>query len=68
MLAAIARSESMGLEGRIGLHAEGPVACNAYTSWNMRQLDDAPHPAGGQFPVFFGDATWAREFRTKRKK
>ncbi len=68
MLTAIKRSEAEGLGGRIGLHAEGKVARDAYTSWNMRELGDAKHPAGGEYPVFFGDAAWAREYRGKRDK
>ncbi|MEO7591450.1 MAG: hypothetical protein ABI134_09585, partial [Byssovorax sp.] len=59
MMAAIARSRSMGLGGRLALHAEGEVACSAYTSWEMRGLGSLPHPAGGKFPVFFGDVAWA---------
>jgi hypothetical protein len=68
MLAAIARSEAMGLGGRIGLHAEGTVAYKAYKSWDMRELPEAPHPAGGNFPVFFGDAAWACEYRARRQR
>jgi len=66
MLAAIMRSEVMQLGGRIGLHAEGTIAYETYTRWNMRELGKALHPAGGRFPVFFGDATWAREYREQR--
>jgi hypothetical protein len=67
MKAAIARSEELGLSGRIGLHAEGDDARKTYTDpspkgWNMRNLGDAPHRAGGAFPVCFGDAAWAAEF------
>jgi hypothetical protein len=59
MMAAIGRSKAMGLGGRLGLHAEGAVACSAYTSWDMRGLGHLPHPAGGDFPVFFGNVAWA---------
>lgn len=65
MLEAIKRSEGMGLSGRVGLHAEGTLAYDTYsTRWKMRELGKATHPAGGEFPVFFGDATWAAKYRT----
>lgn len=63
MLCAIARSIELNCHGRIGLHAEGTVAQAAYQKWRMRLLPDAPHPTGGTFPVFFGDAEWARDFQ-----
>lgn len=62
MFHAIERSRALGCDGRIGLHAEGPVAQAAYLKWKMRLLPDAPHPTGGNFPVFLGDAEWARNF------
>lgn len=63
MRRAIERSVGLGCEGRIGLHAEGAVAVDTYRDkWNMRLCTDAPHPAGGSFPVFFGDAEWASKF------
>lgn len=65
MIAAIARSRSMGLGGRLALHAEGAVACDAYDSWEMRQLGPAIHPAGGSYPVFLGDDAWANLPRWK---
>jgi len=68
MLCAIERSIALGCNGRIGLHAEGPVAQAAYLKWKMRPLPEAPHPAGGSFPVFLGDADWAREFRSEREE
>jgi hypothetical protein len=63
MLCAIARSVELNCNGRIGLHAEGTVAQAIYQKWRMRLLPDAPHPTGGTFPVFFGDAAWARDFQ-----
>lgn len=66
MVAAIERSVAMGLGGRLGLHAEGSVACSAYKNWNMRELGPVIHPAGGEFPVFFGDAAWATAYLMKR--
>lgn len=62
MLHAIERSVALECQGRIGLHAEGPVAQAAYLKWKMRPLPEAPHPTGGMFPVFFGDADWAKSF------
>lgn len=63
MARAIERSRALGCDGRIGLHAEGEVAFRTYAEqWRMRQLADARHPTGGTFPVFFGDADWARGF------
>lgn len=59
MMAAIERSKSMRLGGRLALHAEWEVACSAYATWDMRGLGRLPHPAGGDFPVFFGDVAWA---------
>jgi hypothetical protein len=67
MLAAIKRSRSLGCDGRLGLHAEGDVAKRAYGAWNMQELPEALHPAGGSFPVFFGSADWARDFTERRK-
>ena len=61
MCAAIVRSRDLGLEGRIGLHAEGPSAA-VYNGWGMRSVGYASHRTGGAFPVFFGDATWAAGF------
>ncbi|MEP7123069.1 MAG: hypothetical protein ABJE95_19230 [Byssovorax sp.] len=61
MCAAIDRSFDLGVDGKIGLHAEGPSA-NVYTGWGMRRIGNAAHRAGGSFPVFFGDATWAAGF------
>lgn len=65
MCEAIRRSFRLGAEGRVGLHAEGSSACDAYSAWQMKQLPDAPHPAGGAFPVFFGDQKWAGAFVEK---
>ena len=63
MRAAIARSEALGLSGRIGLHAEGDGARETYkTKWGMRDLGEAVHRAGGAYPVCFGDAAWAAQF------
>lgn len=63
MRAAIARSEALGLSGRIGLHAEGDGARETYTTkWNMRYLGEAIHRAGGAYPVCCGDAAWAAQF------
>lgn len=60
---AIHRSRALDCQGRIALHAEGSLAVTIYeTKWNMRRLSEAPHPAGGTFPVFFGSAAWARDF------
>jgi len=65
MLEAIKRSERMGFGGRVGLHAEGTVAYDTYrTRWGMRELGNAEHPAGGDYPVFFGDTSWASGYRT----
>lgn len=61
MCAAIDRSFDLGIEGKIGLHAEGPSA-NVYDGWGMRRIGNADHRAGGSFPVFFGDAVWALGF------
>src|SRR5262249_31457482 len=61
MCAAISRSFDLGQKGQIGLHAEGPSA-GVYTRWGMRCVGNADHRAGGTFPVFFGDATWAATF------
>ncbi len=61
MCAAVARSVDLDLEGKIGLHAEGPSA-NTYTAWGMHSVGNAGHRAGGSFPVFFGDAMWATGF------
>lgn len=68
MLAAITRSEQLGCEGRIGLHAEGRGATKKYKDrWKMIELPAAPHPADGKIlPVFFGSDTWARTFKAKR--
>jgi len=66
MMAAIRRSQSLGCNGRVGLHAEGAVAKEAYRAWNMQELPEAPHPAGGRFPVFFGSADWALKFAERR--
>lgn len=68
MFAAITRSDTMGLRGRLGLHAEGDVARRVYTRWNMRELSVAKHPAGGEFPVFFGDEVWATAFRSRARQ
>lgn len=66
MRRAIERSVALGCEGRIGLHAEGAVAVDTYRDrWNMRLCPDAPHPAGGSFPVFFGGAQWATAFLSR---
>ncbi len=65
MIAAIRRSESVGCDGRVGLHAEGAVAEETYEAWGMQRLPAAPHPAGGAFPVFFGSADWAQGFIKK---
>jgi hypothetical protein len=62
MIAAIRRSQRLGCNGRIGLHAEGEVAEQTYLGWKMQKLPDAPHPAGGAYPIFFGSAKWAQEF------
>jgi hypothetical protein len=62
MRAAIARSRSFGLGGRIGLHAEGEIACATYDGWLMRSLGDGVHRAGGMYPVYFGDGAWADRF------
>jgi hypothetical protein len=62
MLCAIERSVGLGCDGRIGLHAEGAGARDTYLRWKKQNLPDAPHPAGGTYPVFFGDADWARGF------
>lgn len=60
---AIRRSRELECGGRIGLHAEGSLAATTYeTKWTMKRLPDAPHPAGGSFPVYFGSAAWARGF------
>jgi len=59
MIAAIERSRTMGLGGRLALHAEGESACKAYESWGMRRLAPATHPARGSYPVFLGDDAWA---------
>lgn len=68
MIAAIRRSEALGLEGRLGLHAEGTVACDTYTKWKMQKLEDVSHPAGGTYPCFYGSGEWATAFlkRTPR--
>jgi hypothetical protein len=69
MLAAILRSERMGCDGRIGLHAEGDKAIHTYRErWKMHELPEAPHPTGGSFPIFFGSAEWAQEFRSKVRR
>lgn len=68
MLRAITRSENHGLGGRLGLHAEGEVARGAYARWKMQELGDAEHPAGGRFPVFFGDTAWAQQFRADMER
>lgn len=69
MLAAIARSDGAGLAGRLGLHAEGKIACSTYRDkWHMEQLGEADHPAGGRFPVFYGDAAWAAGYRAKYER
>lgn len=65
MIAAIARSRALGLDGRVGLHAEGDTACDAYVKWEMRKLGTAIHPAGGSYPVFLGDTAWANLPRWK---
>jgi hypothetical protein len=65
MIAAIGRSRAMGLGGRVGLHAEGALACDTYVRWEMRQLEPAIHPAGGSYPVFLGDDAWANLPRWK---
>ena len=63
MRAAIGRSEELGCDGRICLHAEGDGARETYTAkWRMRDLGYATHRAGGAYPVCFGDAAWAAEF------
>lgn len=63
MRAAIARSGALGAGGRIGLHAEGDGARETYTKrWDMRDLGEATHRAGGAYPVCFGDAAWAAKF------
>lgn len=63
MCAAIGRSFDLRLDGAIGLHAEGRSA-DTYGArgWGMRNIGDADHRAGGSFPVFFGDASWAADF------
>ena len=61
MCAAIARSFDLGIDGVIGLHAEGPSA-SVYARWNMAHIGDAEHRAGDRFPVFFGDTIWASGF------
>jgi len=64
MNAAIERSMALGLEGKIGLHAEGDGARETYTKkWHMRCPGDAVHRMGGAYPVCLGDAAWAAEFR-----
>lgn len=67
MIAAIRRSEELGCEGRVGLHAEGEDSRRKYQDWGMEELAEAPHPAGGRFPVFFGSAAWARGFMERRR-
>jgi hypothetical protein len=67
MLAAIERSWDLGCEGRVGLHAEGDIAELVYEAWDMERLEDAPHPAGGVFPIFWGSADWAKQFAEKRR-
>jgi GNAT superfamily N-acetyltransferase len=67
MMAAIERSKDLGCAGRVGLHAEGEVAVRAYTKWEMLKFPDASHPTGGRFPVFFGDAAWAKDFDARRR-
>jgi hypothetical protein len=63
MREAITRSKRLGLEGRICLHAEGSVARTTYQEkWGMRSLGEAAHRAGGDYPVYFGDAGWAARF------
>jgi hypothetical protein len=65
MRLAILRSEALGLDGRIGLHAEGAQAHETYTSkWNMRFVGSASHRSGDTYPVCYGDAAWAAWFRT----
>jgi hypothetical protein len=63
MCSAIGRSFDLGLGGTIGLHAEGRSG-QTYgpTGWGMQSIGNAGHRAGGSFPVFFGDATWATQF------
>lgn len=68
MLAAITRSERLGCEGRVGLHAEGEKARSTYTKWKMREFPEAPHPAGDSFPIFVGSAEWAQAFKVKFKR
>jgi hypothetical protein len=63
MRLAIDRSEAMGLEGRIGLHAEGDRALDTYTArWGMVLVGSAPHRSGGVYPVCYGDPAWAARF------
>jgi hypothetical protein len=68
MKAAIARSKALGMEGRLGLHAEGELARLTYgaENWNMDYLGEAAHRAGDAYPVYFGDAAWAVEFCAER--
>lgn len=68
MRQAIERSQALGCQGRIALHAEGGSAIAAYERWEMQCLPEAPHPAGGAYPIYFGDQRWAEDFLAKGER